>query len=100
MRTLIIRTLLAALNSRYLNHSPCSYAYVGNVENFSIANLRSEVTQRPDLTVAALIAEAERFAACPINPNGLTVLEADGTQHDADVWELHELRRALTKEEK
>lgn len=54
---------------------------------------------RPDLTVAQLIAEADRFASCPINPNGLTVLEADGTNRMADMWDLHELRQGLQKEE-
>ncbi len=98
MKKLIIRALLAILNSRYLNHSPCQFKFCGNVDAFDIANLRSEVAQRPNLTVAQLIAEAERFASCPVNPKGLTVLEADGLYHDADVWELHQLRQALTKD--
>jgi hypothetical protein len=96
MKSAAIRLLLAALNSRWLNSSPCKYGYIGNVDAFDIGNLRSEVRQRPDLTVAQLIAEAEQFKACPMTPGtgGVTVLE-DGVPRPADVWDIYELGRSL-----
>lgn len=76
MKKMVVKVLLAALNGRWLNNSPCLYGFIGNVDAFSIENLRSEVKQRPEITVRQLIEEAERFASCP---KGLTVLEPDGT---------------------
>ncbi|HET9319058.1 MAG TPA: hypothetical protein VFO27_04760 [Bryobacteraceae bacterium] len=98
IRRAVIRALLGLLNSRWLNQSPCRYGYIGNVEAFDIDSLRSEVRQRPDLTVRTLIQEADRFRACPLRNDGVTVLEADGTSHEADCWDIQELRRALTPE--
>jgi hypothetical protein len=91
MKTAIIRFLLALLNSRWLNPSPCKYGFIGNVDAFDIANLRSEVSQRPDLTVAQLIREAEQFKCCPMRRDGLTVID-DGVPRDATIWDEHELR--------
>lgn len=95
MKALIIRVLLGALNSRWLNATPCRYGFIGNTEAFDIAHLRYEVRARPDLTVAQLILEAERFAACPISIKGVTVMEADGSAHEATTGDLHELRQSL-----
>lgn len=90
MKKKAISLLLRCLNSRYLNATPCRYGFIGNLDAFDINNLRSEVKQRPDITVAQLIAEAELFKACPLN-RGLQVMESDGTIHDATVWDVHEL---------
>lgn len=89
MRKAIVRLLLGVLNSRWLNQSPCVYAFVGNIDNFSEESLRSEVSQRPDITVAELLKEAERWKSCPIT-NGLTVIDGDEIR-EATVWDIHEL---------
>jgi len=91
----IIRWLLASLNCRWLNHSPCEYGYVGNVDAFSYEHLRSEEQQRPGITVKTILEEADRFRSCPIG-EGLTVLECDGTYHEATAWDIHELKLAMT----
>ena|ERR1700677_3854277 len=91
MKPAIIRALLAVLNRRFLNSSPCKYGFVGNVDAFDIDNLRSEVSQRPDLTVAQLIREAEQFKCCPLRRDGLTVIDG-GTPREATIWDEHELR--------
>lgn len=99
MRKFAVRICLAILNSRWLNHSPCRYGFIGNVDAFDIGNLRSEVKQRPDLTVAKLIEEAERFATCPIG-KGVTVLEDGCAPREANCWDIHELKQALTPKDR
>lgn len=97
MKRHIIRTLLAILNSRWLNCSPCRYGFIGNVDAFDMDNLRSEVRQRPQLTVAELIAEAEHFLSCMVDGerkgNGLTVITPDGYREatDEDIEDLRNL---------
>ena len=93
----IIRALLRLLNSRWLNSSPCQYGYIGNVDAFSIEYLQSEERQRPGITVAQVIHEAEMFRCCPMRKSGVTVIEGN-ERRDADVWDLHELGQALTPE--
>lgn len=61
MKPLIIRTCLAVLNSRWINGTPCKYAFVGNVDAFSYDNLKSEVAQNPSVTVAEVVRQAEAF---------------------------------------
>lgn len=95
----VIRCLLAILNSRLINRTPCKYGFIGNVNAFSIENLRAEVSARPDLTVAQLLGEAEAFASCRIDPEGLTVIEA-GVAREATCWDVHQLRLALAQAEK
>jgi hypothetical protein len=68
LRKLLTRVLLAALNSRYLNSTPCRYAFIGNTDAFDLENLRSEARSRPELTLRGFIAEAERFASNPLAP--------------------------------
>ncbi len=99
VRKHVIRFLLAALNSRWLNRSPCRYGFIGNVDAFDISNLRSEVGQRADLTVAKLIEEAERFASCPVG-KGLTVIEDGCEPREATIWDAHELKQALTPKDR
>lgn len=99
MRKLAIRICLAILNSQWLNHTPCRYGFIGNVDAFDIGNLRSEVKQRSDLTVAKLIEEAERFATCPIG-KGVTVLEDGSEPREANLWDIHELKQALTPKDR
>ena len=97
IRAAITRLLLSALNSRFLNHSPCQYGYIGNVDAFSIENLRCEERQRPGITVSQIVKEAEMFKACPIEPRGLTVIE-EGEFRAAASQDLRDLREALNRE--
>lgn len=92
MKPLIIRLLLKILNSHWLNSTPCKYGFIGNFDAFEREYLASEERQRPGITVGTVLAEAARFKACAINTHELTVLEADGTQHEATAMDLHELR--------
>jgi len=94
----VIHVGLWVLNHPFINQTPCQYGYIGNVEAFAIGHLRSEVANRPDLTVAQLIMEAKRFASCPMKPNALTVIEGE-TVREGDVWDLRDLRAALTPPE-
>lgn len=94
LRNLIIRFLLGILNSRFLNGTPCKFAFIGNVDAFSIENLRSEVSQRPDVTVAQILKESQVFSACPLGPSGFTVIEG-GVAREGTLWDIHELRMAL-----
>lgn len=95
-KSLCVRLLLRMLNTQFLNDSPCKYGYINNVDAFSYSNLASEEIQRPGITVKTIIDEADRFKSCPINQNGLTVIEADGSAHEATVWDRHELNLALS----
>lgn len=99
IRATFIKSLLAILNSRWLNQTPCEYGFIGNVDAFSYAHLASEEKQRPGITVKTILEETDRFKACPINTRGLTVMEADGTSHEATVWDLHELRESFAPKE-
>jgi hypothetical protein len=101
MKTMISHLLLRLLNTHWLNPSPCRYGYIGNVDAFDIENLRSEVKMRPDLTVAQLLAEAERFMACPIPEGGrLVTMEADGSTHESTPADIELLKRSLDRGEK
>jgi hypothetical protein len=87
--------LLRALNSTFLNPTPCQYEYVGNVDAFSRRFLGSSEQQQSGITVKQILDDADMFKACPISKNGLTVIEPDGTTHEATVWDRHELNIAL-----
>jgi hypothetical protein len=100
LRKPIIKALLALLNSRYLNATPCRYGLIGNVDAFDYFYLASEESQRPGITVKTILDEADRFKACPINDKGLTVLEADGSHHEATVFDLRDLRESFTPKDK
>ena len=79
IRARLARLLLAVLNSRWLNETPCEYGFIGNVDAFSMETLRGAVRMRPDLTVAQLIREVEAFKACCLHNNsGLKDLEIAG----------------------
>jgi hypothetical protein len=98
IRNAVSKLLLWALNSRLLNGTPCEYAFVGNVDNFSETHLRYEVKARPELTVAELLKESEIFKTCQLRSGGeqgFSVIE-DGEIRDATVWDAHELRNSLT----
>ena len=90
----IVRLLLAALNSRWLNPTPCEYGFIGNVEAFSLSNLESEEKQRPGITVKTIIAEARTFKSCALGKSGLLVIDG-GEAREATVWDLHELRQSM-----
>lgn len=91
-----IRTLLALLNSRLLNQSPCEYGYINNVDAFTTSFLRSEVAYNADITVKQILADAEMFKCCPMRDIGLTVIQ-DGEHREADVWDIHQLREQFTR---
>ena len=94
MKRRIIRVLLAILNSRWLNQSPCEYGYINNVDAFSYSNLTSEEKMRPGITVKAILEDADRFRCCPMKPTGVTLIE-DDNYRDADIWDMQELRQAI-----
>lgn len=99
MRKLIIKILLATLNSRWLNPSPCRYGFIGNVDAFEYSHLASEESQRPGVTVKTILEEADRFKSCPVSKNGgLQVIEPDGYR-EADVFDLRDLRESFTRPE-
>lgn len=98
MRGKLIKLLLAVLNSRFLNQSPCEYGYINNLEACSYENLKSEVKQRPDLTVAKVLAETDAFKSCPIYKTGLTVIE-DGVSREGTIWDVNDLRQSLSNKE-
>lgn len=87
-----VKTLLAILNSRLLNQSPCEYGYINNIDAFSYSGLKSEVKMRPDVTVSTIIAEADAFRSCPIYESGLAVIE-DGQTREGTIWDVHELQQ-------
>ncbi len=99
IRTAFIKALLKILNSGFLNHSPCQYGYINNVDAFSYQHLVSEESQRPGIAVKQIIEESDLFRCCPIGKNGLTVIEQDGTIHEATVWDRHELSIALSSKQ-
>jgi hypothetical protein len=100
LRKLIIKALLAILNSRWLNCSPCRYGFIGNVDAFEYSHLASEERQRPGIAVKTILEEADRFSACPINKGRLTVLESDGSHHEATVFDLRDLRESFAPKDK
>jgi hypothetical protein len=79
MRNLLIRGLLAVLNSRWLNQTPCRYDFVGNIDNFSRQDIESSLRQDPAMTLQQYLELANRFKACPISRVGVTAIEADGS---------------------
>ena len=79
MRKLAIRLLLSMLNSRWLNQSPCSYAYVGNIDNFSRSDIEYTLKAEPGMTLRQYLDIADRFKSCPISRVGITAIEPDGT---------------------
>lgn len=99
MKRRIVKILLAALNSRWLNKSPCNYGFIGNVDAFSYANLRSEDNQQPGITVREVLATADAFRSCPIKAHGLTLIEADGSYRTAGPMDLHQLRVSITPQQ-
>lgn len=98
MKPFLTQFLLRLLNSWWLNPSPCRYEFVGNIDVFSADHLRSEESQRPGITVATILAEAEAWKTCPMRKHGLTVID-DGKPREGTVWDVHELQQALTPQE-
>jgi hypothetical protein len=91
IKTLLTRLLLAALNTRWLNPTPCRYGFLGNADAFDLESLRERARARPELTLREFIAEAESFAAHPLTPI-LAVVENGGEMSKADAWDYHDLR--------
>lgn len=95
-RKFFIRTLLAVLNSRWLNPTPCRYGFIGNVDAFALENLRAQVDQRPTLTVAQLIQEADCFRRAKASRHRLVVIEG-GVSRDGTPRDVADLLEALTE---
>ena len=87
----IVRALLAVLNSRWLNATPCRYGFIGNVDAFDYDNLVSEDHQQPGITVREVLDQADRFRSCPTRKHGVTVIEDDGYR-DANFRDLADLK--------
>lgn len=83
------------LNSGFLNATPCRYGFIGNVDAFEHSHLQSEERQQPGITVKEVLSMADRFKSCPMRTTGVTVMESDGTSHEATAMDLHELRTSL-----
>ena len=98
MRKQIVRTLLAILNSRWLNGTPCKYEFVGNVDAFSRSDIEYTLMAHPLITLRQYLDVADRFKSCPISRNGLTVVEGDGSIRQANAWDIHELKIAMKDE--
>ena len=96
MKAKLIKFLLAVLNSRLLNNSPCQYGYIGNVDAFSGEHLEYEDKARPGITVRTILDEAAMFKTCPMRSTGFSVIE-DGEVRDSTIWDEHELRNQFTK---
>lgn len=94
MRKRVCNVLLAILNSRWLNNTPCRYGYIGNVDAFEYSHLASEEIQRPGITVKVLLEEADRFRSCPTS-DGLTVIEPDGYR-EANAFDTRDLREQFS----
>lgn len=94
MRRWLVNSLLAILNSRFINKTPCQYGFIGNVDAFSLNSLRSEARQRPYLSVADLVAESDRWNSFPIPNDGLTVIEG-GAAREGTSKDIEELKAAL-----
>jgi hypothetical protein len=99
MKRWIEQALLRVLNSRVINNTPCKYGFVGNIDAFSYEHLASEERSRPGITVKTILEEADRFKSCAASKDGVTVIEPDGTTHEATVWDMHELRLAFAPKE-
>lgn len=85
MKSKLVRLLLHILNSSWLNHSPCQYKYVGNINAFDRSFLESEVKMNPDLS-----------ETCPHYSDGIAALE-DGKWRKGDIWDVKELKDAFSK---
>jgi hypothetical protein len=83
-----------------VNCSPCRFGYINNIDAFEYQELVNEDKQQPNITVKEVLEYADRFKACPLNKSGLTVIEPDGSTHEATIWDRHELNVALTPKAK
>ncbi len=95
MKTWIIKKLLAALNSRWLNDTPAHYGFINGLDALSYEQLQSEERQQPGITVKEVVEGIDRFRSCPVRKTGLTVIEGDHVRV-GDLWDVHQLRQALT----
>src|SRR5262245_17383945 len=96
MRRRIINLLLRILNSKWLNGTPCEYGHINGIDAMSYQELVNEDKQRPGITVREVLMYIDRFKSCPVRENGFTVIKPDGEQREGTIWDVHELRLALT----
>ena len=97
MRKILVRAMLAVLNSRWVNQSPCKYGFIGNVDAFEYSHLVSEEKMRPGITVKMILEEADRFRSCPVGKS-LTVIEPDGYR-EANAFDLRDLRESFARKD-
>lgn len=97
MRTRIIDTLLAILNSRWINATPCSYGHVNGLDAMSYEALASEDRQQPGITVREVLVTIDRFKSCSTR-SGLTVIDGEDVR-EATAWDVHELNQAFQPKE-
>lgn len=89
MKRYIVRILLAMLNSHFLNASPCKYAFVGNVHDFSREHL--EAVHRMGHTIPQLLKSVDDFRACKFQSSGgIHVIDEHGTRSgtEADIQDF------------
>lgn len=79
MKKLLVRFLLRLLNAHFLNPTPCRYAFVGNLDNFSRHDIESTLKVEPEMSLRRYLEIADRFKACPISRVGVTAIEPDGS---------------------
>lgn len=79
MKKVIVKILLWILNSSFLNPTPCSYAFVGNIDNFSRDDIESNLQMEPEMSLRGYLDIADRFKASPISRIGITAIESDGS---------------------
>jgi hypothetical protein len=94
----LLRRFLLWLLDSTLTDIPCHYALINNVDAWDTHSLEMEEKTQPGITVTELLRSAAAFRSCPMRKDGgVTVIEADGTHHDADVWNMHALRNLGTE---
>ena len=89
MKKYINKILLALLNSRLLNDTPCKYALLNNLEAFSYESLSEEVHQQQDITVKELLEISDKFKKC-LDSKQNCVIEGDNIRpmNDEDIKDI------------
>jgi len=86
LRKIVVSAMLSMLNSRWLNATPCSFAFVGNVDNFSREDIEGTLENEPEITLREYLTRADRFKVCPASRIGVTVIEPDGSYTKNIEW--------------
>jgi hypothetical protein len=89
MKKLIRKAFLKALNSRFLNNTPCEYGFINGLEAVSYRELKNEVIQNPHILVRDLIRSIDQFKSCPLYPH----VHENGTTRPIDNVDIEDLKR-------